>query len=95
VRQSGTVGGMSPGPPPATAGPVLWKEGAPYIGGDLPQGWTPARKPVANGTVAIDDLPDGGLVYRIAIAGSELSGPLKPIGTRPPSTAGAPLLPPR
>lgn len=52
-------------------GAVLWKEASPWIGGDLPQGWTPSRNLVKHGSVAVDEIP-GGRRYRIVIAASEL-----------------------
>ena len=52
-------------------GPVVWKDAAPYVGGDLPSGWTPAGKPAAYTKAHITPIP-GGLRYLITIARSEL-----------------------
>lgn len=52
-------------------GPVVWKDVAPYLGGDLPDRWTPAGHPARFATAHIDPIP-GGLRYRITIARSEL-----------------------
>lgn len=53
------------------AGAVLWKEACPYIGGDLPQGWTPAQQPVGHGGVTVEEMP-GGKRYRIVLDTTEL-----------------------
>jgi hypothetical protein len=52
-------------------GPVVWKDVAPYIGGDLPSGWTPAGRAAAHAKAEITAMP-GGLRYRIRIAAGEL-----------------------
>lgn len=53
------------------AGPVVWKDVAPALGGDLPDRWTPAGRPAAYAGATIEPIA-GGLRYRIRIAASEL-----------------------
>lgn len=62
-------------------GPVVWKDAAPYIGGDLPSGWTSSGRPAGFANATITPI-DGGLRYRIHIATSELY-PLVPDRTQP------------
>lgn len=52
-------------------GPVVWKDAAPYIGGDLPSGWTPAGRPAAHARAVITPI-EGGLRYVISVDASEL-----------------------
>ncbi|MCK6489140.1 MAG: hypothetical protein L6R48_12570 [Planctomycetes bacterium] len=52
-------------------GPVVWKDVAPWLGGDLPSRWTPAGRPAAHASARIDPIA-GGLRYRIRIDTSEL-----------------------
>lgn len=54
-----------------TGGPVVWKDVAPLLGGDLPDRWTPAGRPAAHASADISPIP-GGLRYRIRIDSSEL-----------------------
>ncbi len=53
-------------------GPVLWKNTAPSLGGDLPAKWTPGNQPVQFGSAAVEKLPDGRLRYKAHIEWSEL-----------------------
>jgi hypothetical protein len=54
-----------------SAGPVVWKDVAPYLGGDLPDRWTPAGHPARFAEAHITPVL-GGMRYRIHIAASEL-----------------------
>ena len=52
--------------------PILLKTIAPYIGGDLPDRYTPAKLPVKHAQVAVDRSRPGQWVYKIRIDASEL-----------------------
>ena len=52
-------------------GPVVWKDVAPWLGGDLPSRWTPAGRPAAYASARIEPMA-GGLRYRIHIDAGEL-----------------------
>jgi hypothetical protein len=62
-------------------GPVVWKDAAPYVGGDLPSGWTPAGQLAKYAVASITPIP-GGLRYVLRIARSELY-PLVPDASQP------------
>ncbi len=52
-------------------GPVVWKDKVPYIGGDLPGGWTPAGRPAEHVRAVIAPIA-GGMRYIITIDVTEL-----------------------
>lgn len=52
--------------------PLLLKTITPYLGGDLPNHYTPANEPVKYARIAVDRDAAGRLVYRIRIQASEL-----------------------
>ena len=54
-----------------TNGPVVWKESAAYIGGDLPGGYTPEKQPVKYARAEIEKTP-GVLLYKVHLDWSEL-----------------------
>jgi len=51
-------------------GPVIWKNAAAFIGGDLPSYWTPAGAVVKNARVDVKKT-DGGLLYKVHVDWSE------------------------
>jgi hypothetical protein len=57
----------------ATAtGAVLWKERAVYVGGDLPAGWTPAKRAVSTAQVTVGAPAAGVKRYALLLPWSEL-----------------------